>query len=107
MRYRQDRPSTYQDRRQAALMAALSLAMALSDRAARVEIDRALFRAVLRTREALPSDDPVWLLVRAISRDWQELQRNPEAREGRGQDLMRAVERATWPAPVGRIDIEG
>lgn len=88
-------------------MAALSLGLAASARKTGDDVDRVLRRAVLRTAEGLPADDPVWRLTRELARDWPSLRRNPGELEIRGQILMRAVERATWPAAAGRVDIEG
>lgn len=95
------------DRRQAALLAAMGLGMAASNRDCGAGAERAMRRAVARTGEAMPASDPVWRLTRDIARDWVMLMRNPDQLVDRGQMLLRAVERATWPDASTRSDIEG
>lgn len=91
-------------RRVAAMLAGMCLAMAMMRGVADAKI---MARAVMRANEELAQASPLRCQIRAIARDWQFLSRNEDDIRARGRDLLRAVQRETWPSASPRADIEG
>lgn len=73
------------------------------------EPDTEQLARVSRMAVHLPEGDPVRAEVADVARRWTELRlawRHGDLVRA-GDALMRAIERATWPDPVGRADLYG
>ena len=87
-------------------MSALALAM----RCKLGEADDELLRRVCVMAEvALPDNDPLRVAIKDLFRQWPHLRRphQADALARAGGDLMRAVERSSWPSASGRADLDG
>lgn len=84
-------------RRVGCWMAALALAM----RCKLGEADDDLLRRVsVMTAVALFDGDPLRAAIGDLHRQWPHLKRA-------GDELLRAVERSSWPSPSARADLDG
>lgn len=91
-------------RKQGALMIALGLAM----KAKLGEPDPGtLATAVVSVTESFALDDPMRRAIKSFSDTFPLARRNPAILQRAGEDLFRAVIRASWPIPSSRVDIEG
>lgn len=87
-------------------MAALALAM----RCKLGEADDDLLRRVCVMAEvALPAGDPLRVAIKDLFLQWPHLRRphQADALARAGGDLMRAVERSSWPSASDRADLDG
>lgn len=93
-------------RRVGCWMAALALAM----RCKLGEADDDLLRRVsVMTAVALFDGDPLRAAIGDLHRQWPHLRRphQVEALKRAGDELLRAVERSSWPSPSARADLDG
>lgn len=64
-------------------------------------------RVVIAVSEAFDLDDPMRHAAKQFADRFPLARRNPPMLRDAGDDLFRAVKRASWPDLAARLDIEG